>query len=238
MPDVRPAPSAAAAASGGASASKTTKDKPTSGGGACCGGRRGRATAEALRLPLRQGPDGRLVATDPASIARDALFGPDLLGKAGPVETAVALNGKAHVCILFAGRFSSTCRNLVPKLARWYEARAADGAGRAMEVVFASSDHDAESFKSFCAAMPWLALPFGGGGGGGGGAVAAAAAALAAAGSDGSGGDQVLDRGRQPCAVDSLMGRYGIELPDLPVLAVVDQHGELVTAEGVHGLAR
>ena len=50
------------------------------------------------------------------------------------------------------------CREFTPKLAKAYEAVRA--AGGALEVVFASADHDEASWRDYLAHMPWLAVPF------------------------------------------------------------------------------
>ena len=112
------------------------------------------------------------------------LLGTSLKSKAGDVETATALKGKAVVALYFSAHWRAArrrktrtrhrrrdsslapprhrcppCRGFTPVLADKYKALVGDG--KAFEVVFVSSDKDEASFDEYYAEQPWLALPFG-----------------------------------------------------------------------------
>jgi len=87
------------------------------------------------------------------------LLGTSLKSKAGDVETATALKGKAVVALYFSAHWCPPCRGFTPVLADKYKALVGDG--KAFEVVFVSSDKDEASFDEYYAEQPWLALPFG-----------------------------------------------------------------------------
>jgi len=86
------------------------------------------------------------------------LFGDKLLGSSGEISTADALNGKQVVGIYFSAHWCGPCRGFTPKLAAAY--KKLQDAGKSFEIVFASSDRDEASFKSYHSEMPWLALPY------------------------------------------------------------------------------
>lgn len=86
------------------------------------------------------------------------LFGDTLVGKTGNVTTADALGDCDAVGIYFSAHWCPPCRGFTPVLGKKYEALKA--AGKKLEIVFVSSDKDAESFASYHGSMPWLALPF------------------------------------------------------------------------------
>eukprot|EP00961_Rhodomonas_salina_P072869 978910-Rhodomonas_salina.2 len=89
----------------------------------------------------------------------DALLGQDtqLLKKDGvlavsdlPKEGVIGLYFSAHWC--------PPCRGFTPKLAEAYNKIRANG--KALEIIFVSSDKDEKSFADYHAEQPWLALPF------------------------------------------------------------------------------
>jgi len=62
------------------------------------------------------------------------------------------------VGLYFSAHWCPPCRGFTPKLAEAYTAIV--GNGKSFEIVFVSSDYDAEAFVSYYKEMPWLGLPF------------------------------------------------------------------------------
>eukprot|EP00438_Fugacium_kawagutii_P025791 Skav209816 [mRNA] locus=scaffold2424:39234:39956:+ [translate_table: standard] len=62
------------------------------------------------------------------------------------------------VVLYFSAHWCGPCRSFTPQLRKFYERAKSDG--RAVEVVFISSDHDEKSFKEYFATMPWHAIPY------------------------------------------------------------------------------
>eukprot|EP01124_Arcella_intermedia_P018879 TRINITY_DN25_c0_g1_i4.p1 TRINITY_DN25_c0_g1~~TRINITY_DN25_c0_g1_i4.p1 ORF type:complete len:424 (-),score=74.95 TRINITY_DN25_c0_g1_i4:42-1265(-) len=83
--------------------------------------------------------------------------GPLLQGKDGKVEVA-SLKEKEAVGIYFSAHWCPPCRAMTPKIVQTYNVL--KSAGKAFEVIFASSDNDEHSFKEYYAEMPWLAFPW------------------------------------------------------------------------------
>lgn len=90
-------------------------------------------------------------------MALEALFGDVLLTQQGEKPTQEVLGGKSAIGIYFSAHWCPPCRGFTPKLAQMYtDAFKAKN----MEIVFASSDRDEDSFKSYFGEMPWCALPY------------------------------------------------------------------------------
>lgn len=94
---------------------------------------------------------------------RKPSFG-DLVGKmtfsrheGGPV-TWSDLSKMDAVGIYFSAHWCGPCRAFTPQLVKTYNKLKADG--KKFEVIFASSDRDADSFAEYWGDMPWAALPF------------------------------------------------------------------------------
>jgi len=85
------------------------------------------------------------------------LLGAKLLSKDGEVDTEAALKGKNAIALYFSGHWCPPCRGFTPKLAEWYSDNLK---AKGLEVVFVSSDKDADGFKEYFGEMPWLALPY------------------------------------------------------------------------------
>jgi len=85
------------------------------------------------------------------------LFGDKLLQGDKEVETTAALAGKKTVGIYFSAHWCPPCRGFTPVLAKNYTDHYK---AKGMEIVFVSSDKDAEQFKDYYGTMPWLSLPF------------------------------------------------------------------------------
>ena len=89
----------------------------------------------------------------------EKLLGTTLVGEGGAEKlTAEALAGKEVVGLYFSAHWCPPCRGFTPKLADAYKGLVA--AGKAMEIVFVSSDRDQGSFDEYFGEQPWLALPF------------------------------------------------------------------------------
>jgi len=83
----------------------------------------------------------------------------DLIGQGGAtVSAAKAAEGADVVGLYFSAHWCGPCRYFTPLLAKCYEE--CKKQGKKFEVVFLSSDQDDDSFKSYFADMPWLALPY------------------------------------------------------------------------------
>ena len=90
--------------------------------------------------------------------AMEDLFGASLMRGSEEIGTVAALEGASHVAIYFSAHWCPPCRGFTPKLIDVYDEL--KGTGSRLEVVFVSSDRDAESFGEYFGEMPWLALPF------------------------------------------------------------------------------
>jgi Ca2+-binding EF-hand superfamily protein/thiol-disulfide isomerase/thioredoxin len=84
------------------------------------------------------------------------LFGPELVGKEGPVSTSAALEGKI-VGVYFSAHWCPPCRQFTPQLADAYSSTLKS---KGFEVVFVSMDRSEDDFKAYHGSMPWLARPF------------------------------------------------------------------------------
>jgi len=94
-----------------------------------------------------------------STAAMEKLLGATLTAAGGaekPVSEALA--GKEVVGLYFSAHWCPPCRGFTPKLADAYKGLVA--AGKAMEIVFVSSDRDQGSFDEYFGEQPWLALPF------------------------------------------------------------------------------
>lgn len=103
------------------------------------------------------------ISSNANTAAFEELFGTTLVsstangGASTAVKTSEALAGKKAVAVYFSAHWCPPCRGFTPKLAEWYNK---DLKAKGLEVVFVSSDRDEESFKSYHAEQPWLALPY------------------------------------------------------------------------------
>lgn len=89
-------------------------------------------------------------------MALQNLLGAKLVGKDGDVDTAT-LSQKKAVGLYFSAHWCGPCRGFTPQLAKAYSDNLK---AKGLEVVFISSDRDADAFKGYFGEMPWLALPF------------------------------------------------------------------------------
>jgi len=86
-------------------------------------------------------------------MALQKLLGETLLTKNGSVATSEVLKGKT-VGLYFSAHWCPPCRGFTPELASAYTDHLQ---AKGLEVVFVSSDQDAEQFASYYADMPWVA---------------------------------------------------------------------------------
>ncbi|XP_059075688.1 probable nucleoredoxin 1 [Cryptomeria japonica] len=110
--------------------------------------RLGELKAEEEAIRLSQSLNSLLVSPD-----RDFVIGNG--DKKVPI---VELVGKT-VCLYFSAHWCPPCRRFTPKLLQFYTDL--KSRGEELEIVFISSDQDAESFQVYFGSMPWLALPYG-----------------------------------------------------------------------------
>lgn len=86
----------------------------------------------------------------------EALFGPTLIGKSGPVA-ASSLNTR-FVLVYFSAHWCPPCRGFTPKLGMFYDA--VNSGAKQVEIVYISRDKTPDQFNEYYSEMPWLALPF------------------------------------------------------------------------------
>lgn len=86
------------------------------------------------------------------------IFGSELLGKEGAVKTEDALESKKIVGIYFSAKSCLPCREFMPLLATVYEEMVEEYPD--FEIVYVSSDEDADEFAKYYDEMPWKAMPF------------------------------------------------------------------------------
>ncbi|OMJ70058.1 hypothetical protein SteCoe_32060 [Stentor coeruleus] len=86
----------------------------------------------------------------------EALFGPTLIGKSGPVASS-SLNAR-YVLVYFSAHWCPPCRGFTPKLGMFYDA--VNSGAKQVEIVYISRDKTPDQFNEYYSEMPWLALPF------------------------------------------------------------------------------
>jgi nucleoredoxin len=92
--------------------------------------------------------------------ALETLLGTELVDGRGQKVAVKTLSGNDKVVgLYFSAHWCPPCRGFTPKLAEFYVATKASH-GDKLEIVFISSDRDAEQWKAYFGEMPWLALPF------------------------------------------------------------------------------
>jgi len=109
------------------------------------------------RGAVEKDPTGVDLPWRPKSL-KEVLSGAKLVkGDGSSVNLSDAVAGKIALGLYFSAHWCPPCRGFTPKLAEWYTKDLRD---KGLEVVFVSSDRDADSFKSYFAEQPWLALDF------------------------------------------------------------------------------
>lgn len=96
------------------------------------------------------------------NFSMDSLLGPTLLkhvkGKAVPtVKEALKSNASGVIALYFSASWCPPCQRFTPIFIDFYNA--AKEAGCGFEVVFVSSDSNAEEFEQYYGKMPWLSIP-------------------------------------------------------------------------------
>mmetsp|Transcript_10158 Transcript_10158/g.9849 ORF Transcript_10158/g.9849 Transcript_10158/m.9849 type:complete len:151 (+) Transcript_10158:81-533(+) len=86
-------------------------------------------------------------------------FGEQLMTKTGLQNTSDVLKGKKYVGIYFSAHWCPPCRAFTPALSEIYTQMKQDDEN-CLEIVFASSDSDQDSFDTYYGDMPWVAIPF------------------------------------------------------------------------------
>lgn len=81
-----------------------------------------------------------------------------VIAKGGAKVPVSELVGK-NILLSFSAHWCPPCRAFLPKLIETYNAIKVKDPS--FEIIFISSDRDQESFDSYFASMPWLAIPFG-----------------------------------------------------------------------------
>lgn len=86
----------------------------------------------------------------------EALFGPTLIGKSGPVPTS-SLNSR-FVLVYFSAHWCPPCRGFTPKLGMFYDS--VNRGSKQVEIIYISRDKTPDQFNEYYSEMPWLALPY------------------------------------------------------------------------------
>jgi len=87
-----------------------------------------------------------------------AFFGESKLKDKSQQDVDIAtFSSKAGVMLYFSAHWCPPCRGFTPLLAKYYETHKEKFN---FEIVFISSDKDANAFNEYWGEMPWLALPF------------------------------------------------------------------------------
>lgn len=118
------------------------------------------------------GPDGEVITKDGRAAISGDPTGEDLpwkpkkfaevfdsaklIGHGGSECLGSSLKGKV-IGLYFSAHWCPPCRGFTPQLAEWYQK---DLKAKGLEIVFASSDKEANAFKEYFAEMPWLALDY------------------------------------------------------------------------------
>ncbi|KAH9523263.1 hypothetical protein Btru_066226 [Bulinus truncatus] len=85
------------------------------------------------------------------------LLGKTVTSKSGEVDVA-SLSENDVVGLYFSAHWCPPCRGFTPELANYYQKLRS--AGKKFEIVFISSDRDAQSCHEYYNSMPWLLLPY------------------------------------------------------------------------------
>lgn len=120
----------------------------------------GRVITDDGRTEVARDPDGERFPWIPPPL-RDVLARSPtyVAGGGGGGEVACAdVLGVPTVLLYFSASWCPPCRGFTPQLVSTYNKLKEDG--KACEIIFVSSDRDADQFGGYAAKMPWVALPF------------------------------------------------------------------------------
>lgn len=93
-------------------------------------------------------------------MALKEMLGESVLKGTEEVATSSLGGGGKVVGLYFSGHWCPPCKMFTPQLATFYNKVKGTANAANFEIVFISSDGDADSFKEYYDSMPWLALPF------------------------------------------------------------------------------
>jgi len=118
--------------------------------------------------------DGSVITTDGRSAVTEDATGENFPWKPKPLSEILSadlvLDGKdgakvplgdlasKHLLLYFSAHWCPPCRGFTPELVKQYKTYKDKGLD--LEVVFVSSDREADAFGEYFAEMPWLALPY------------------------------------------------------------------------------
>jgi len=91
----------------------------------------------------------------------DQLLTGNLINNKNETVDSNTLKSNTAIGIYFSAHWCPPCRAFTPQLVNTYNT--IKSAGKKFEIIFASSDHDQNSFKEYLDEMPWKAFPFGDG---------------------------------------------------------------------------
>ena len=86
----------------------------------------------------------------------EALLGPSLVGKSGPIPTS-SVNSR-FILLYFSAHWCPPCRGFTPKLSMFYDA--VNAHQKQIEIIYVSRDKNPDQFNEYYSEMPWIALPF------------------------------------------------------------------------------
>jgi len=90
---------------------------------------------------------------------KDLIGGANLVGQNdASVSVEDAIKDADLIGIYFSAHWCGPCRQFTPKLSKLYKDWTAQG--KKIVIIFASSDSDAASWKSYFGEMPWYSFPF------------------------------------------------------------------------------
>lgn len=95
--------------------------------------------------------------------AIENIIGTEVVSQDGTKVKVASFSGKDKVVgLYFSAHWCPPCRGFTPELAKFYTAMKAKGGanGKTLEIVFISSDRDADAFKEYFGEMPWLGLDY------------------------------------------------------------------------------
>jgi thiol-disulfide isomerase/thioredoxin len=75
-------------------------------------------------------------------------------------STAAVLGNAKLIAFYFSAHWCGPCRKFTPMLAEMYTHLKEEFPTHGLEIVFVSSDRDANGFNSYYSSMPWLSIPF------------------------------------------------------------------------------
>merc|ERR1711941_32370 len=81
------------------------------------------------------------------------------MGDGSQVDSKTVMTNNKVICFYFSAHWCPPCRGFTPVLAEWYNE--VKKAGKAVEIIFCSSDRSEDDMKAYYADMPWMCIPHG-----------------------------------------------------------------------------